>query len=323
LIHPLIIWCNVPFGAAASAPRQRLVDALAGHTLHFVDGSTSGEVARTWLDEASIAFGQPPVDGLLASRRIRWVELGTAGYEAYDRGDVRAAFTERGAAMTNASGVYADACAQHTLAMMLAAARALPAALDSQRDRRWAFAELRPRMRELSQQRVLILGWGRIARRLAALLAPFDPQVTVVRRRVAGDEPVRVVAADALDAELGRANHLVDLLPGGAGTAGFVSSAVLARLPHGAWFYNVGRGSTVDQEALAAALESGRLAGAWLDVTAPEPLPPEHPLWRTPGCYITPHLAGGQADERGHQVRHFLDNFERFHNGQPLVDRIW
>jgi phosphoglycerate dehydrogenase-like enzyme len=322
----LVIWCNVPFSAAMASRRQRLIEGVQNHTLHIVDAATPPELARAWLEGATVAFGQPPIEGLVASERIRWVELGSAGYEKYDRPDLRAALTARGAPLTNAGEVYADACAQHVLAMMLAGMRGLPAALEAQRERRWAFNEMRPQMRELARQRVLILGWGQIAQRLAALLAPFDLQVTAVRRRVSGDELVRTIAADdldALDEELARTDHLVDLLPGGAGTAAFVSAARIARLPAGAAFYNIGRGTTVDQDALVAALESGHLGAAWLDVTEPEPPPPDHPLWRAPRCYITPHLAGGQADERGHQVRHFLDNLARFADGQALIDRIW
>jgi phosphoglycerate dehydrogenase-like enzyme len=321
--HPLVIWCNVPFGAAASPGRQALVDALEAHTLYLVDGTTPPDQARSWLGQASIAFGQPPADALLTSEPIRWVAISSAGYDAYDRPDLRAALASRGASLTNAGGVYADACAQHVLALMLAASRGLPAALDAQRDRRWAFKEQRSHMRCLSGQRVVVLGWGRIAQRLIELLAPFDLDVTVLRRRPVGDEPVPIVTVDNLDAALARADHLVNVLPGGHGTTAFVDGVRLSRLPRGAWFYNIGRGSTVDQEALVAALESGHLAGAWLDVTDPEPLPPDHPLWRTPGCHITPHLAGGQADERGHQVRHFLDNLARFVDGRALLDRIW
>jgi phosphoglycerate dehydrogenase-like enzyme len=323
-----VIWCNVPFAATIALPRLKLLDGVfhQGHTLHLVDATTSPDLARAWFDGASIAFGQPPIEALLANQRLKWVELGSAGYERYDRPDVRAALTGLGAPLTNAGGVYADACAQHVLAMMLAAARGLPAALDAQREQRWTFNELRPRMRELARQRVLILGWGQIARRLALLLMPFGLDTAAVRRAVVGDEPVRIISAEAqddLDAELTRADHLVNLLPGGEGTDRFVSASRLALLPKGALFYNVGRGSTVDHDALLAALERGQLGGAWLDVTDPEPLPPDHRLWRAPGCYITPHLAGGQSDERGHQVQHFLDNLERFTAGRTLIDRIW
>jgi phosphoglycerate dehydrogenase-like enzyme len=90
----------------------------------------------------------------------------------------------------------------------------------------------------------------------------------------------------------------------------------------GAIFYNIGRGATVDQEALVAALRSGRLGAAWLDVTDPEPLPPGHPLLRAPNCFITPHTAGGHHNEFEMLARHFLDNFRRFINGAPLRDRV-
>ena len=119
-MDPLVIWCNVPL--ATSPPiRQRLLDAVTGHTLHAVDGSTPADQSRSWLARASVAFGQPPVDVLLASDAIRWVEIASAGYEAYDRADLREALGRRGARVTNAGGVYADACAQHVLAMILAA----------------------------------------------------------------------------------------------------------------------------------------------------------------------------------------------------------
>jgi phosphoglycerate dehydrogenase-like enzyme len=320
---PIVIWTNVVFDGAAASARRMLADSLRGHTLHVVNGGVPAEEARKLLDEAAVAFGQPPPDALLASRSLRWVELNSAGYEKYDRPDVRDALAARHIVLTNASGVYADACAQHTLAMMLAAARGLPAALDAQRERRWTWNELRPRMRRLEGDTVLILGWGSIARRLVELLAPFGVRVTALRRRPAGNEPVAIVTADRLDDALARTTHLVNLLPGGAQTAGFVNGARLAKLPRGAFLYNVGRGTTVDQPALIEALESGQLAAAWLDVTDPEPLPADHPLWRTRNCCITPHLAGGHADEAGHQVRHFLDNFSRFTSGGTLNDRVW
>ena len=90
----------------------------------------------------------------------------------------------------------------------------------------------------------------------------------------------------------------------------------------GARFYNVGRGSTVDQAALLAALQSGRLGSAYLDVLDPEPLPPDHPLWTTQNCFITPHTAGGHHDQDERIVDHFLTNLDAFQRGAPMVDRI-
>jgi phosphoglycerate dehydrogenase-like enzyme len=90
----------------------------------------------------------------------------------------------------------------------------------------------------------------------------------------------------------------------------------------GAVFYNIGRGTTVDQDALLAALRSGKLAAAWLDVTEPEPLPDDHPLRAEANCFITPHIAGGHANEAETLVRHFLENFKRYQDGSPLLDRV-
>jgi phosphoglycerate dehydrogenase-like enzyme len=90
----------------------------------------------------------------------------------------------------------------------------------------------------------------------------------------------------------------------------------------GAAFYNIGRGSTVDQAALGDALSTGRVRAAYLDVTDPEPLPAEHPLWRAPGCIITPHSAGGHAGEAGRLIGHFAGNLLRFSSGAALSDRV-
>jgi len=123
-------------------------------------------------------------------------------------------------------------------------------------------------------------------------------------------------------AALGRADHVIDVLPGSPSTDRFFDAARFAGFKPGAVFYNVGRGTTVDQEALRGALLSGRLRAAYLDVTTPEPLPPEHPLWATPGCFITPHTAGGHEDEPQRLVRHFLENLRRFTARQALLDRV-
>jgi phosphoglycerate dehydrogenase-like enzyme len=125
-----------------------------------------------------------------------------------------------------------------------------------------------------------------------------------------------------LNDALGRADHVVNILPDNASTRGYFSAARLARMKPGARFYNIGRGTTVDQGALIAFLESGHLASACLDVTDPEPLPPDHPLWTAPNCFLTPHSAGGHANEDERLVRHFLSNLAAFERGEPLADRV-
>ena len=120
----------------------------------------------------------------------------------------------------------------------------------------------------------------------------------------------RSSAEDQLADTLANTDHVVDILPESAETRHFFNAARFASIKPGAIFYNIGRGTTVDQEALLNALRSKRIASAWLDVTEPEPLPDDHPLWSEPNCFITPHVAGGHADEAKTLVRHFLKNLQ-------------
>lgn len=321
-----MIWSNASVPEAA---RARLVEGTRAHRLvvpasGLVAPSGSGAVDPA-LAEADVAFGQPDPAQLLDLPRLRWVHLSSAGYNPYDRADLRGALAARGTRLTKSSLVYDEPCAEHVLAFLLAHARRLPEAFaNAHGPRAWPQHALRARARLLEGQSIVLVGMGTIGRRLAALLAPLGPVVTGVRRRLAGDEPVPTFAwgSPEADAAIAGADHVVDLLPGNATTARAFDAARLATLKPGAVFTNIGRGSTVDQDALAAALGAGRLAAAYLDVTDPEPLPPEHPLWTTPGCFITPHAAGGDAQEGERLVDHFLENLARFTSGRPLLDEV-
>ena len=315
----LTIWCNLPLAADAQA---KLMGVTVRHRLLL---ATTAEPSDTHqLDEADVAFGQPDPERCAALTHLAWVHLSSAGYTAYDNPSVRTAFARRKAALTNSSAVYADPCAEHALSFMLADARQLPRSFAHQLgDRAWTSTETRASSILLRRQTVALVGFGAIARRLAALLAPFSLEVVGVRRAPLGNEGIPVVALDAADALLGRAHHVVNLLPATRDTVRFFDARRFALLRPGARFYNIGRGSTVDHEALRAALEARHLGAAYLDVADPEPLPPDHPLWSTPGCFITPHSAGGHAGETVRLVEHFLSNLDRYVAGQPLQDRVF
>jgi phosphoglycerate dehydrogenase-like enzyme len=142
------------------------------------------------------------------------------------------------------------------------------------------------------------------------------------RRKARGDEGVPVITGDQLAGAMAQADHIVNILPDNPESRHFFNAQRFADFKPGAVFYNIGRGSTVDQDALLAALRTGRVGAAWLDVTDPEPLPDDHPLWAEPNCFITPHVAGGHFEEARTLVRHFLQNFERFVRGELLLDRV-
>lgn len=320
----LTIWCNTKFAEPAA---QRLRAAVQPHRL-IISASANASVLvagrpDATLGEADIAFGQPAVEDCLRHERLRWIELSTAGYTRYDTDAFKDALRARGTLLTNSSGVFADSCAQHALAMMLSLGRQLPQSLRDQfTDHSWHYTERRYDSRLLTGQTVLLLGFGAIGRRLAELLAPFRVTVLALRRQTRSERAVRVIPAEAISSALAEADHVVNILPENDATRGFVNARRLACCKRGARFYNVGRGTTVDQPALLEALQSGRLGAAYLDVTDPEPLPPEHPLWTAPNCFITPHTGGGRHDQDEALVEHFLKNLAAFQSGAPMTDRI-
>lgn len=272
---------------------------------------------------ADIAFGQPDVESIRQSDKLKWLHVSTAGFTRYDTPEFRSMVKERGLIVTNSSSVYAEACADHALAFMLANSRMLPAALPSHAangDAEWL--RLRGASVSLRGQSLVILGYGAIALELVKLLAPFDMKITAMRRNPRGDEAFPTVTPLNLPAALAMADHVINILPENAESIRFVNANLLAQMKPGAVFYNIGRGTTVDQDDLLAALRSGHLAKAWLDVTDPEPLPADHPLRKEPNCHITPHIAGGHAEETVTLVNHFLRNFRLYLAGEPLRDRI-
>jgi phosphoglycerate dehydrogenase-like enzyme len=321
----LTVWCNLRLPPAAKA---LLEEGLRAHRLieaaRMPPGNAPLGEPEPSLAEAEVAFGQPEAEQCAGLPRLAWVQLTSAGYTTFDRAPVRAAFAARGARLATSSSVYDEPCAQHVLAFMLAEARQLPASLrDQTTTRAWRTAAQRAASLLLGPaQSALLVGHGAIGRRLAALLGPFGVRITAVRRRVRGDEGLPTHPVEALPDLLPEADHVVNLLPASESTARLFDARLFAAMKPGACFYNVGRGATVDQEALLGALDGGRLRAAYLDVTDPEPLPPEHPLWAHPRCVITPHRAGGHADEHVRLVRHFLANLARYLRDEPLLDRV-
>ena len=322
----LTVWTNHELRPESAALLKTGL-AHAGCKLIQSAGSSRSVLAAGAADpmlaEADVAYGQPVPEDLMKSPRVKWAAVSSAGYTRYDRDDFRAAMQARGTVVTNASEVFADPCAHQMLAGMLALARNLPEQLRNQDGPcAWRYFEDRYTARVLTGQSVLLLGYGTIGRRLAELLKPFGGRITAFRRTPRGDEDVEIVTEAGLAAAFAAADHVVDLLPDSVATRNFMNAAHFAAMKRGARFYNVGRGTTVDQAALITALESGQVNAAYLDVMEPEPLPPAHPLWRAPNCFITCHIGGGTGDQDDKLARHFLENLRRFQNGGPLVDRV-
>ncbi|MBX0298910.1 hydroxyacid dehydrogenase [Cryobacterium sp. 1639] len=223
-------------------------------------------------------------DVLEKNPQVGWLQLPWAGVDAFS--DVLSRHQRDDLLVTSAKGAYAQPVAEHALALLLASMRLLP---ERARARSW---NAEPAGESLYGRRVLIVGAGGIARELIRLLEPFNTAITVVRRSAAavpGAE--RTVPADQLSIELPQADVVVLAAALTGGTRHLLGAAELALLKPTAHLVNIARGPLIDTDALVAALADGRLAGAALDVTDPEPLPDSHPLWNEPRCLITPHMA--------------------------------
>lgn len=309
------------------ANRQLLLEGSAPHHILFPKKPVTSVLGAPEPDpafqEADIAFGQPDLESMMRSSKLKWIQISSAGYTRYDTPAFRAMAAERGWIVTNSSSVYAAACSDHVLSFMLAQSRQLPQALASHAANATPeWFRLRADSVPLSGQHAVILGFGGIGRELVKRLAPFEMKITAMRRSPRGDEGVETCTPDNLANALATADHVINILPDNAESLHFFNAARLITCKPGAVFYNIGRGTTVDQEALASSLHSGHLAAAWLDVTDPEPLPHDHPLRSAPGCFITPHTAGGHLNEAGTLVRHFLRNLKLYQEGLPLIDRV-
>ena len=321
----LNIWSNAKFPdpamqkLRAGLKNHRLIEASAASASNLDAGSADPQ-----LEQADVAFGQPDPEQVMRVPRLKWVQLTTAGYTRYDTDTFRAAVKRNGTIVCNASSIYAEPCAQHLLAMMMALARRLPQSLDNQRaSHGWPYLPLRAESKLLNGQTALLVGYGAIARRLAQLLAPMEMNLIGFRRTPRGDENgVRIVSIDQLDAHLPQADHVINILPASDETNNFFNAARFAKLKPTAIYYNIGRGTTNDESALEAALRANKFAAAYIDAFDEEPLPPPHPLWTTPNCLITPHTAGGHENEADRHVEMLLENLRRFQRGEELIDRI-
>ncbi|WP_148716129.1 D-2-hydroxyacid dehydrogenase [Chitinolyticbacter meiyuanensis] len=261
----------------------------------------------------------PDGDRLLAlAPRLRWLQAFGAGVDRW----LTPSFIDSDIVLTNASGIHGIQIAEHTLSLLLAFARGLPTLIRGQNE---VLHHPPLRQFELAGQTLLIVGFGRIAEALAPRAAALGLKVIGARRRIGGPLPEgldRLVVLDALPDALAAADHVVSILPLTPQTQGFFDATRFAQIKHGAHFYNVGRGASVDHAALAGALASGKLAGAGLDVTEPEPLPADHPLRRLPNVLLTAHTAGASPHYQERALAIALENLSRFQSGRPLVNVV-
>ncbi|GAB1640921.1 NAD(P)-dependent oxidoreductase [Krasilnikovia sp. MM14-A1259] len=274
--------------------------------------------------EALVVWGNAPAQVRDAARRLtrlRWVQTLAAGPDVV----MQAGFAPE-VVVTAGRGLHDHTVAEHTLALTLAAARRVHLLTRAQIGHRWAgeWGGLQPvheadSFRTLRGARVLIWGFGGIAATLAPLLAALGAQVTGVARAAGRRHAFDVVAATDLPRMLPHTDVLIMILPAMPDTSRALGPDLLALLPAHAWLVNVGRGSTVDADAVLAAIRAGRLGGAALDVFDTEPLPPDSGLWDEPNVIISPHAAGGRPVGAAQRV---AENLAALRAGRPMYDVV-
>lgn len=249
-----------------------------------------------------------------AAPGIRWVQFHGAGIDAYT--GLLSTIADRPITWTSAKGAYSAPVAEHALALLLAGARGLA---ERARAEEWGA----PAAHTLYGARIVLVGAGGIVRELIRLLAPFGTENIVVRHR---SEPVpgasRTVQESALSEVLATADAVVLAAALTTDTFRMIGSTELDRMPQHSILVNVGRGGLVDTDALVDALERGSIGAAALDVTDPEPLAPDHPLWRAPHALVTPHTANTPELMKPLFIRRVVENVRAYLEGSPMSGMV-
>lgn len=293
-------------------PWKEIRDAVAGLGLDV--GVFTGEApCPGGVDDVvffTVPYDQPfGTEPVVRMPHVRVIQALTAGY------DHLLGILPDGAALCNARGLHDASTAEHALGLILAAQRELPRWVRAQDQRHWEHTHTR----SLAGSRVVIVGYGSIGAALGSRLRACEADVIAVARRPRPQDGVHGVAD--LDGLLSSADIVVLLAPLAPDTAGLMDARRLALLPDGALVVNVARGQLLDTSGMLAEAASGRLRAA-LDVTDPEPLPADHPLWTCPGVIITPHVAGGAAAFYPQAARFVADQIRKFAAGEPLANVV-
>lgn len=296
--------------------RDQIADAARG--CEVVDAGQE-RIAHELLD-ADIFIGHAkvpvPWDNVVAGGRLRWIQSSAAGLDHC----LVPAVIESEILVTSASGVFADQVAEQTFALLTGILRDLPTFFRAQQRREF----VRRPTRDLHHKTVGILGFGGNGRRIAEVLAPWKVRI-VATDMFPVDKPAYVDElwhADRTPDLLAQCEVLVLCVPLTDRTLGMIDAAALQRMPTGSVLINVARGPVVVERDLVAALQTGQLAGAGLDVTEVEPLPESSLLWDLPNVIITPHVGAQSATRADDTTRLACENLERYFAGRPLLNLV-
>ncbi|BCM88926.1 glyoxylate/hydroxypyruvate reductase B [Abditibacteriota bacterium] len=283
-------------------------------------------VSRQRLDEEAdllarldVVYGHLEKGELGRATGLRWLQTTSAGVNSLITPELQA----RDLIVTTTSGIHAAPIAEQMFGMVLAVNRYLYKAWEEQKEHAWRAFDFHSRTDILSGKTLGVLGVGAIGSHAANIGKAFGMTVVGLRRSKGEQPPIETMYGVDERAEfLKRCDVVMNSLPLTDATRGFLGDAEFATLKRGAIVVNTGRGATINTDALLRALNSGQVGAACLDVTDPEPLPADHPLWTAPNVFITPHTSGSRPDydERADEI--FLANLRRFLEGKELENVV-
>ena len=275
-----------------------------------------GETLRENIADIEILFGHIGEDTMPAATALRWVHQPHAGVEGF----MYPAFKVSDVMLTNCRGLYGTQIAEHAFALLLSITRQIPTQLEFMKTKHWE----RVPCIELAGMTMGILGLGGIGKAIAARAQAFEFNVIAADAEPM-DKPDTVSELYGLNGLmdfLARSNVLMVCCPSTPETHKLLSQAQFDQMLDPSYVVNVSRGKVIDEAALVAALQNGKIAGAGLDVTYTEPCPPENPLWEQKNVILTSHSAGASQHIRRRAMQLFIDNLHRYVAGEPLVNVV-
>lgn len=292
-------------------------ESIAPDAIHSYAGRRT--VTPEQLAQATIVFGWPRPKDLAQAANLKWFQTMWAGTDDY----MSSGMLPKGICLTSSSGSNRRSVAEHMFACLLSLCRKLHIYRDIQHSCSWTDQGA---VKTLLGSNILVAGAGNIGSTFATMCKSLGAHTIGLKRTVRG--PVEgfdeVYSMDHLDELLPQADVLVLVLPHSPETVNLIDERRLAAMKSDAILLSCGRGTVLDQDALAQAMQAGKLWGAALDVTVPEPLPADSPLWKIPNLLITPHVAGGMRLEltRRACIEMAQDNLRRYLAGEPLRNRV-
>ena len=293
----------------------QIINKYTDYAFAFRDAAA---VTQQELCSANVVAGHPNPQWLKGAKELEWLHVQTAGVEAYADASL---YANKNVIVTRTAHAFDTPVAEHVVAMLLSLLRLIP---QNVRQGAACFLKREHPIRELTGARVLVLGAGALGTAVARCLRGFSTSIWGVCRHPEKlrDGFEKMLAPGELSQGLSWADVVINVLPLTKETERLVDDAAFSRMKEGAVFINAGRGRSVDTDALVKALRSGKLSAAGLDVTEPEPLPPDHVLWRMENVLITPHTAGFSLCASQRQFRCFVELLDIYLQGGEMPDQV-